>query len=393
MYKIVISGIEPSNFGDGQLMKRIFSLANQKSYKCVFKRTNLFKQFVSQKRYFDAIIHLIKIFIDAIIFIKNVWWLKNARILIIDPQRIGYIIYKRILKRNSIIAMYVTDNSYFCIQSQNYLTSEESECFRCLKDLNDCHETCKPSLVKYKKKKNLYYLEFFKLFAHKIEYFVQSESQKKLLHQFYGHNIDVKIVGLDFGEVKLSDLTFKRNIKRQQNLLVYVGALQESIGIKYVLQLASFLRQYTILIPFSKNEVATKYPDFNYQFLLNLKFEENSQEKNFKEYVQKAALVLCPSRWSATADTDLIKSLAFNGNVAVFDTEFGFQKDIPDDLVLRLNKDLQQSANRIIGFVENKNDKTEIAHYWLKNYLENCDLTKLFFESSFQSTKFTTAKT
>lgn len=374
MKKYLISGVGPSGFGVGRLLENLTPLAKNKSYTVISKFAFQLKPLLRRKKYGKALLIIAKALIQRSLFKIRIANIRNAEIVLLHPQEIGFKSFIKLIKENKKVKMFVMDNSFFCIESYNYDKKLNTECLKCLRNSDKIYDFCKSFPVKYKKTENLMFLESLKPLSSKINFYVQNHHQQELLKKHFGEDIKTNIIGMHPGEITISQA---QKHKREPHLIVYHGSLDFAKGLKYIINLSEKLIDYKILIPYAFDDVKNVITELNGE-IENILFKPMRWTSGLKEYVEKAAIVLNPSLWSAPVEGALLKSIAYNGNVAVYDTEYGFQREIPDNAILRLNSDINLSADKIIKHIESRKDFREQSQLWLKHYLDSICMEKMF---------------
>lgn len=370
MKKYLISGIPPSKGGVGYVMQLLEKLAHVYSFEVIYpsySNKSLRNLFPNPIRLGNEILSRHK---SKILFKKKLKTIQNSEVILIHPQTIGLDKFLSLIKNNKIVKWYVMDNSFFCIKSYNVLNGKE--CTGCLKDLNNCDSKCKSFPTNFNKIENLEYLKTLKRYASKIIFYAQNHMQEMLLKEFYGKQIKTQIIGL-----KTDELSLDKDLKyTKQYDIVFHGANHEAKGIYYTIELAKYLKDYTLFIPENRDNI--KYDG---TIPSNIVFKSISWNTGLKELVLNAKLVLNPSVWSAPIEGALIKSIFYCGNVAVPITQYGFVNDIPHDCLLRLTTDIQQSAEIINSFIISGKSLKDRSQSWLNDFLNNsCHLDLLFKE-------------
>ena len=77
-------------------------------------------------------------------------------------------------------------------------------------------------------------------------------------------------------------------------------------------------------------------------------------------------------------ESSLLKSIAYNGNVAVYDNNLGFQNEIDPKVLLRLNSDISLSSEIIDKFMKSSCDNSFYSRKWLRSYCSGLDDKKIF---------------
>lgn len=287
--------------------------------------------------------------ISNTLFWFRVNFIINSEILLIHPQTIGYPIFFKLVRRNTV-TLYVMDNSFFCIRSYNCNPATGRECLKCIGKINP-DPLCTPFPSKISRRKNCRYLKQFKKLSNLVSYFAQNELQSDLLKMHFNANLSITIIGMnsfDMDYVKSKDL-----IKNSTDLsisfdLVFHGASHQAKGIGYFIDLAYQLPEFKFFVPDNRDAVQ-KIIKCNAPN--NVFFESMTWETGLQERVQAAKIVINPSLWSAPIEGALLKSAANNKNVATVTTRYGYEGEIA--LIknhLRLNEDVNLAAIQIKEF-------------------------------------------
>ena len=131
--------------------------------------------------------------------------------------------------------------------------------------------------------------------------------------------------------------------------IVFHGSSLIAKGILYFLELAEELTNFTFFIPDSEENLKKIYKSCIPQ---NVTCESVTWESGLLEIVQQSNLVVNPSLWSAPIEGALVKSAAYNDNVATVETMYGFENET--NLIknhLRLSHNLTEAKNQIIKFL------------------------------------------
>ena len=371
MKKYLISGIGPGKGGVGTLMISLIPRAEKYGYKVLFihNPSESIYKLIKNKRIFRAFFELFKWLISRLKIHVKMSFMTNCELIFIYPQNIGYSLLFNLIDNNKV-TIYIMDSSFFCIKSYNYLHGKE--CLSCVGGVKS-YIPCQPFPKISSKKISLLHLNKLKANSKKIHFLAQNKSHGDLLKRHFGEDILLKIVGMDAGEINVFDgISAKDDIlnSKIENEIIYHGNDVDAKGLSYVIALAERLPEYKFIIPLHNNN-----PDI---LPKNIVFDECSWATGLKHYVINSRLVLCPSIWSASIEGALLKSIAFNGNVAVFDSKYGFQNDIPDDVLLRLNYDLDISADSIRSFMNDNLDYSIKSKKWLNKYYSGLNDRNIF---------------
>jgi hypothetical protein len=366
--KYLISGIPPSHGGVGYLMHSLVKLAPDFGFESIYPVHTNFSLKALFTRPYNVVKSLVFRRLHKNVFLDKIKGIKDSEVILIHPQTIGFYYFFELIKSNCKVKVYIMDNSFFCIKSYNTLNG--SECTKCLNSLDNCDINCHPFPVSIDRRENIMYLELYKKFSKNIEFYAQSSKQKELLKLHFGDDTDIKIIGMRTDE-KFIKTSFKSN-KRYD--IVFHGENHEAKGIEYILKLAQNLLNYNILIPCDRKEVEVKVP-----ISKNIIFKKMDWDSGLKIEVENAGLVINPSIWSSAVEGALLKSIFYNGNVAVINTKYGFVNDIPNEILLKLTYDMKHSAKIIETFFVKKIDMSEDSKKWLKFFFDKeCDTKELF---------------
>jgi hypothetical protein len=368
MKKYLISGIAPSPSGVGHLMSNMVKLANNFDFNVLhpyYYNTPFKKVFLNPSK---LIKWAASRMISRVFFLYQISGVKKSEIILIHPQTIGLYYFIKLIRSNFRVKIYIMDNSFFCVKSYNVLNG--TECVKCLNSLDSIDASCQPFPVKMNKEKNIDYLKLYKKYSNKIEFFAQNIRQKNMLKLHFGEETNVSIIGMRTGE-KFTPLSPQKNKGYD---IVFHGEAHEAKGIEYVLNLAEHLGMYSILIPCDRRDIKSKV-----HISKNITFKKMNWNNGLKIEVENAKLVMNPSLWSSAIEGALLKSIYYNGNVAVVGVKYGFVSDIPGDILIRLNSDTLESSKIIENFFAKRVDKSEISKKWLESYYrEQCDESRLF---------------
>ncbi len=373
--KYLISGVGPSHFGVGRLVQHLIPLAQSSDYKIVTRYPLSLKYLLAKKQYLQASIEIIRWLLKKITFEIETKFIRNAEVILIHPQTIGFPLFFRLIKQNRRIKHFVMDNSFFCIKSYNQIAGRE--CLLCLGDSQNCQTACKPFPVTYPKGENLKFVNELKNLPHQIEFFTQCQAQTGLLKKHFGADIEVQTIGMDTGEFNVDDKPMVKTT-RNKKLLVYHAAIDEAKGFGYLVALSRYLTDFTILVPGSRSEAEKRFPAINFNEITNIHFEPMTWDTGLQQKIMAAAVVLCPSVWSAPVEGALLKSLVYNGNVAVYNSAYSFQSEIPDNTIIRLDENIESSANKIKHHIAQQLDYAPQSKQWLQQYFAGICLEKLF---------------
>lgn len=348
MRKYLVSGLGVSEGGVGRLMRNLVKQAKADGFVTVVRRTpQPIRRMLKQKKYLGVAFESLLRVVDPVRFFLRVHTLRGAKIVLVHPQTAGFENFLKLVDKNRVY-LYVMDNSFFCIRSYNLHPELEVECLRCLEGPRQTLPDCQPFPVDMKKQKNIEYLERFALVSDKIVFLAQNMSQAELIRSRFGKQTRVQVVGLDTGELA-GDIQNKQTISGsngQPYNLVFHGAPQLAKGLRYFVELAETLDEFTAFIPSSKIqcEQALQRPISAH----NITFKECSWETGLKDAIQRCGLVVNPSLWSAPIEGALQKSIQFAGRVATVESQYGYEREYEHSpLVIRLPRNVKEASSVI----------------------------------------------
>ncbi|MBC7417823.1 MAG: hypothetical protein H7325_06685 [Pedobacter sp.] len=376
--KFLVSGIPPSNGGVGRLMKMMVPRAQEHGYSIICKRENKsIRRLLDNKNIFLGVKELVERIFNNIVFHIKSSLIKKSIVLILHPQTIGFNTFLKIIKRNTVY-FYVMDNSFFCLRSYNIHPITKKECLICVTNPANALKECMPFPVNYQRADNIEYLKTLKGVSQKVFFLAQNKKQKELLDLHFGAGISCTIVGLDTGEVDFQSTKSPfTQLHDTPYDLVYHGVENFAKGIGYFVELAILLPEFSCFLPCSQliveNILGKKVTE------KNIIFKECTWETGLKNAVTSARLVINPSLWSYPIEGALLKSIFYNGNVAVVETEYGFaQEIISESDVLCLPINLSIAAKKVRFFLNDNIDISLNNKTWLKSFLLRTNSDDIF---------------
>jgi len=377
--KFIVSGIDASSTtGVGRLMRRIAPRAQHFDFSLICKRDNQsLRNMLGKKNLLAAVMEVVARNIDYLIFYIRTSLIRNSIVLFLHPQTAGFKTLFKLIKTNKVY-FYILDNSFFCLRSYNNHPVTHTECLICINNPMNALSQCMPFPVNYQKAENIEFLNKLKKVSKKVFFLAQNQNQKMLLQIHFGNDIDCAIVGLDTGEIALQD--FCSPISQSNNTsydLVYHGTAQFAKGVGYFVEIAILMPDYSCFMPVSK--IAIEHVLGKKITAKNIVFNECTWETGLKNAVISAKLVVNPSLWSSPIEGALLKSVFFNGNVAVVETQFGFPQEVKGEcnfLYLPLNT--ARAAQIIRHFLSEGIDLTKSTKACLDKFLVNNNVDDIF---------------
>jgi hypothetical protein len=199
----------------------------------------------------------------------------------------------------------------------------------------------------------------------------------------FGTNSKIIKVGMliHFEDVEKSAV----NKDQKEYDFLYHNTLSFSKGLLYFLEMAALLQNNSFVIPYSKEDVEKAInTTIN---LENVVFLNISWNSGLKEVLINCKVVLNPSLWSAPVEGALLKSLYYNGCVAVFPAELSFQEELPKTVVQKLSLDINETSiilQSLINSTKLREEFKKESKKWLEIYVaEVNDSFNNFIENEF----------
>lgn len=364
--KYLISGIGPGVGGVGRLMKKMEADAHRFGLDSIYrKEPKSIKLLLKQRFYIKLIGEILDRIFSKYLFSIKLNKIRNSKVLFIHPQTAGWDNLFKLIDQGNKVYLYLMDNSFFCIESYNFNKIEQKECLKCIDCALNVDALCMPFPVINKKSSEIENIEKLKEYASKIYFLAQNRKQADLVNRRFG-TVNLEIVGLDTGEV--SDRCMPRLDKKYENSIVLHAATNLAKGVGYFVELAEKIAEANFIIPDSQENVE-KLLNRKINFK-NLIFYKCTWNDELGVMVRSARLVINPSLWSAPIEGALIKSLAFNNNVATVKSKFGFESELSEFMpILRLDPDIDKAALQIKKFLRENSirAKYEITHVATNN--------------------------
>jgi hypothetical protein len=211
-------------------------------------------------------------------------------------------------------------------------------------------DLCQPFPTGMDKEENIFFLKKLKEYSNSLTFLAQSDLQRQLLQEHFGVTANIRVIGMDTGEIEASRVKYIESINSVcQYDIVFHGASIIAKGLLFVVELAEELPEYRFLVP---DEIQNVRDVTNRPIPNNIICKKMTWETGLKDAVINARLVLNPSLWSATIEGALLKSAAFNKNVATIRTRFGYEGEIKVITNhLRLEEDIKSAAQNIRAFL------------------------------------------
>ena len=330
---ILISGLPPGDSGTGRLLESI-----KKRFSELFEFIHLGGPYDQDVR--NSIAKII-----------------NCKILLIHPQSIGFNLFNRIVSKNTCY-LYVLDNSFFCGASYNLVKGEHQPCFRCIE--NRIFEE------KYKCENKWNFYDFHKI-SSQIKFYSQNRNQKKLLIDKFGKHTKVEVIGLNISDIRNNSNELTNNERFD---IVYHASNHFAKGYEFAKRLSNSIGEKKIYFP----------------------QQGENWQNGLKEKVEKAKIVLNPSLWSAPVEGALLKSINYNGCVAVCSVKDSFVSELPDKIVLKLDPNDIEGCTKLLKQLLKQREKRKLmikeSKKWLSSFIkDSINSIEECFTSDFNSSK------
>ena len=357
MKKYLISGLEPGEGGTGDFIDYLSILNNENQFGF---------EFITPKKILESSL-------GNRDFYGTVSTISDADIILLHPQSLGFDVLISLVKNRNRIRYYVLDNSFFCIRSYNY-HDKDIECFRCLEFNHKPYFDCDPFPNPIPKNETLEFMKQLRTLSSSIDFYSQNPKQTELLKLHFGQDTKITPIGIWTKTLEEIDLNERNDefVSGEKPKIVYHASTLDAKGFTYFLSLARLLPQYDFFLPVQNYFHIYDFPSNVYAVCM-------SWDTGLKELILKSDLVICPSLWSAANEAALIKSILLSAKTAVVSIDMGFEKVIPDSLVLKLSKDPIEGSKKICSFFEKPkfNKNIEVSN-WFQSYKKSCLLEKLF---------------
>lgn len=377
----VYSGVQPGKKGTGNFL----SFFLQK-----FQENNINFKLISYKTPNTGLTGKILKKIGLIKIVRSIYFIlvrtssktniTKSIVFIFHPQTIGLNITADLITNNKVY-IYVLDTFFFCKKSYNYIDGNNA-CLKCISNPKASKENKCKFLLSNQIDEDYY--NFQKAIQQNLEsicFLTQNDNQTLLLKQKFGNTINAIKLGM---LINLDDDIPSINNNLLKYDFVFHNTNLDAKGIFYFLGLAELMPNLKFLIPYKRNEISSLN---NFSSIKNVDFISMSWETGLKSAIVNAKIVINPSLWSSPVEGALLKSIKFNGCVAIVPVDFSFQKEIPKDVVVHLNESLDSSVITLVNLLNSKNlieKYKQNSSKWLNNYQQSTiNNFKKFFKESF----------
>lgn len=345
----IYSGISPGKKGTGNFLTFFLKQFkdNNIDYKLItYSTPNIGYISIAAKK-----LGVVKILRSAYILVSRFFFGKqvnNSTVFIFHPQSIGLQKTTEIIKNNRVY-FYVLDTFFFCKKSYNHIDGS-SPCFKCITNPNASKENnCSFSIFNHKDEN---YYNFQKAIYENLDtitFLTQNDNQSLLLKEKFGDKVDSKKLGM---LIDLPIFIVKKDDAKLSYDFVFHNTGLKSKGIDYFIELAESMSNHSFLIPYNRSNLNLDIK--KNQKINNVDFISMSWETGLKTAVANCKIVINPSLWSAPVEGALLKSIKYNGCVAIVPGDFSFQKEIPLDTVIHLDTDITKSVKKLTSILISK---------------------------------------
>jgi len=376
----VYSGISPGKKGTGNFLTFFLEQfkKNNIDYKLIFYKTpnTGYISIIAKKIALIKTLRSVYMFFSSFFIKKDI---TNSIVFLFHPQSIGLKQSIDLIKDNQVY-FYVLDTFFFCKKSYNYIEGH-SPCFKCISNPNASIENnCEFSIFKLNDKN---YYNFQKTIYENlstITFLTQNDNQLLLLKQKFGNKINAKKLGMLINLP--NDLIDKNDLKLSYDFVFHNTGVK-SKGIDYFIKIAKRMVNHSFLIPYNSSDLNLDIKDL--QNSDNIDFISMSWETGLKTAVANCKIVINPSLWSAPVEGALLKSIKYNGCVAIVPVDFSFQKEISSDTVIKLDTDINKTVKRLTSIITSKKliENYQVKSLkWLNSYQKATEFNfKTFFEN------------
>lgn len=284
--------------------------------------------------------------------------IRNKKICLVHHQSIGLDLTKLLITKNNIDPIiYFMDNSFFCLSSYNLRKESSSnfgkrECLKCLEGnfQNAIVDNCKTNTFSISNNYRITkFLKWLRDYKGKVRFLSLSKTNMTLVKKHFGDKDVRKIYFLteDIKPIKI----IQEKISEHSYDYVYHGSALEAKGFKYFIELAKIMSANTFFLPSKINMPSIPK---------NLICENMRWDTGLKEKVQSAKIVFTPSLWSYTPEAASLKSFYFNGVVAMIDSDYGFNNEIPGHAYIKLTGDIYKDKEILMKL--SSKDLEKIRH-------------------------------
>ncbi|WP_044208233.1 hypothetical protein [Flammeovirga sp. OC4] len=288
---------------------------------------------------------------------------KDSTSILFHPQSLGLTKTVNIINSSSKVYIYVLDNFFFCIKSYNSLYGKE--CLKCIENKNSHFENkCNFFPVKYRYDEHALMIKTIKEKINSITFLCQNINQETLLKKQFGEQISTDVIGMN-NNIIIREKDNNSLPKRYD--FCYHNTLAVDKGILFFIELAERYQEYSFFIPYSRKEVESIT---THTCPSNIEFKACNWNNGLKDAVIHSKIIVCPSLWSAPVEGALLKSINYNGCVAVKKNMYSFSQEL-SSILIELNDKLSDNDKPLSNIINNKESRKKLvlkSKDWLKNY-------------------------
>jgi hypothetical protein len=299
-------------------------------------------------------------------------------VVLIHPQSLGHLWRRRFMeKRGANTWLYLMDCGFFCARSYNHIPTEPEACLRCVGGHWHYAKEFQCPTYPFSNFRAQELLDDLRewVSGKKIRLIAQNRRQSDLAHRHFGKDLDIPVVGLWIEELPdFKDLSLPAVPQKGKYDVVYHAAPFTAKGFIWAVDLARHCPELNFLFPCfpsSAHQLNSPPPR-------NAHFEHITWETGLKEALSECSVTLVPSLWSAPIEGALVKSIIFAQSVAVVKEPTGFANELPNGLVLQLDKDVSIAAITLRKSIESGwKPSGELVRSWVEGFYDtNRDLLK-----------------
>lgn len=374
MYKeiIIYSGIQPGKKGTGNFLSFFINKFHENNikFKLISYNTPSGGLLVKIAKKIGVIKMLRSLYLN-LIRVTSKDNISDFIVFIFHPQSIGLNITTNLIRNNKVY-IYVLDTFFFCKKSYNYIDGNNA-CLKCISNPNASKENkCKFFLSNQRDED---YRSFQNAIQENLEticFLTQNDNQTLLLKEKFGNTINAVKLGM---LINLDDDVPLINNNSLKYDFVFHNTNLRAKGVEYFINLAKNMPNYRFLIPNKINQIDKGI--HSYQNIKNIDFNAMTWETGLKEAIINCKVVINPSLWSSPVEGALLKSIFFNGAVAVVDSDYSFQQEIPNNVVIKLAANVEQAKEKLLEVIssEDKINKLKVnSKKWFDDYQTSSNL-------------------
>ncbi len=295
--------------------------------------------------------------------------ISNSLVILFHLQSLGFNNVVNLILNNKVY-IYALDNFFFCKKSYNYIKGNEP-CLKCLNNIDESIKNkCDFLLPNQNHDDYLNLLNVIESNLDSIRFLTQNDSQSEMIKLKFGQSAKITKLGMLINLDE--DVKSQINHKFLKYDFVFHNTNVDAKGILFFIQLAKLMPEYSFLVPYSIGDINQHHKKI--ENIFNIDFIRMTWYDGLKECIKNCKIVINPSIWSAPVEGALLKSIKFNGCVAIIPSDYSFQKEIPVDAVINLDKSYEKSISILKQTI---NSEIIIKSYviksnkWLLSYIND----------------------